>query len=185
MGSEAPQCRVRSSGRAGAAGAPCPGAVNHSQGTAQPLAHSHCCKSRQGSAIHQHFPEEMSPPDFLDRELNCPAPPNQVLDFSFFKTKQNKSQKPNTLCFTKTTYLSQEIVRDSKGNPPASSMFCTASATKRHRLSSQEVSVQPGTPHHAALLSSGLQLGKSTGNLLQKHARVLLYQGRSMTTFRT
>lgn len=87
--------------------------------------------------------------------------------------------------FYQSIYLSQERVRDSEGNLPASSMFCTASATKRHRLSSQDVSFQPGTPHHTALLSAEPQLGKSTGNLLHKHRRILLYQGRSMATFRT
>lgn len=122
---------------------------------------SHCCKTRQGSASQQHFPEEMSPPDFLDRQLNSPAPPNKVLDFSFLK------EKKETLCFTKTTYLSQEIVRDSEGNLPASSVFCTASATKRHRISSQEVSFQPGTPHHAVIRAAA---GKKHGKpLTQAH----------------
>lgn len=77
------------------------------------LAQSHCWESTQGSAFHQHLPEEMSLPDFLDRELNSPAPPNQVLEFYFLKkTQQNtkKTKKP-PLCYTKTTYLSQEIMR--------------------------------------------------------------------------
>ena len=79
-------------------------------GLARMLAWGHCCKSRQVSTVHQCFPEEMSPPDFLGGELNSPAFPNQVLDSSFFK-------KRNTTFYWNCVFLSG----NSKGNLPTSS----------------------------------------------------------------
>lgn len=95
--------------------APTPQWVSHRRvlsyrGLAKMLAQSHRCKSRQVSTFHQHFPEEISPLDFLDGELHSPPPPNQALFFSFLKKE--------TLPFTETTLF---LSGNCEGNLPTSS----------------------------------------------------------------